>query len=65
MQSIDIVGEIRELLDREDLTNYAIGKGAGVGIETVRRLRKGIRPIERLSVDTAQRLLDYKNRLLG
>ncbi|MCH5465270.1 hypothetical protein [Levilactobacillus tujiorum] len=59
MEKIDLVSEIRELLD-SDLTPYQIGKDTGLSVDLIRRLKVRVRPIERVSVGTAQTLLDYK-----
>lgn len=58
MQKIDLVSEIEELLSHEDLSDRALAKGAGVDTEVVRRLRKGIRPIEGLRLETVQKTLN-------
>ncbi|AKP65851.1 hypothetical protein ABN16_13085 [Levilactobacillus koreensis] len=63
MQRVELAREIQELLGRKELTDYAIGKGAGVDIESVRKLRKGKSSVGRLQLDTVQKLLDYKVRL--
>lgn len=63
MQYIDLVKEVQELLDREELSSYAIGKGANVNIESVRRLRNNTKPVDQIQLRTAQKLLNYKIEL--
>ncbi|VDG19887.1 XRE family transcriptional regulator [Lactiplantibacillus mudanjiangensis] len=63
MQEINIVREIQTLLD-SDLTAYRIGKDTGVDNTLIRRLKSGERPVENISVKVAQKLLDYRYKVI-
>ena len=58
MQSTTIKELVTQVIN-SDMTAYAIGKGSGVNVSMVMRLRSGERQIENTTVMTAQRLIDY------
>mgnify|MGYP004708042861 CR=1 FL=1 len=50
--------QIQELLD-SDISAYRIGKESGVSQPIITQLRNGHRSIGRLTVNSAQKLIDY------
>ncbi|RRK10285.1 hypothetical protein D1831_08175 [Lactiplantibacillus garii] len=63
MQAFNIAKQIQLLLD-SDLTAYRIGKDSNVPVSVVQRLKSGERSIDKLSVKTAQALIDYSYKVL-
>lgn len=55
---MNIVAEIKALLD-SDISVYRIAKDSGVSQSVVNKLRKGDRSIDNLGVGSAQKLIDY------
>ncbi|CAJ1229786.1 hypothetical protein [Lactiplantibacillus xiangfangensis] len=58
MQSTTIKELVAQVIN-SNVTAYAIGKGSGVDISMIRRLKTGERQIENTTVMTAQKLIDY------
>lgn len=58
MQSTTIKELVAQVIN-SDMTAYAIGKGSGVDISIAQRLKSGERSIDKLTVSTAQHLIDY------
>ncbi|WP_338207559.1 hypothetical protein [Lactiplantibacillus paraxiangfangensis] len=58
MQSMNIKELVAQVIN-SNMTAYAIGKGSGVDISMIRRLKSGERQIENTTVMTAQKLIDY------
>ena len=56
--------EIQELLN-SGISAYAISKGSGVSQSVITRLRSRDRKIEKLTIETGQRLLDYWKQVKG
>lgn len=58
---MNIKKEIEKLLN-SPVTAYEIESKTGVGRSVITRLRKGERSVEKLTVQTAQKLLDFKEK---
>lgn len=58
--------KVQAVLDAADvISGYEIQKNAGVPQGTISKLRSGDRTVDRLALETAERLADYYDKTLG
>ena len=57
-----IIKEIEDLFN-SDITDYRISKGSGVALSMIQNYRNGNRKVENMTLKTAKKLYEYKERL--